>query len=99
MRSARRRSRELAVQGMYQWLHTGGTASKIIKDLADLDGFEQADGEFLAAELKGTIASVAAPVLFVLGATTVFVQIQSALNVIWHVPKAGAAKMNGKSRM
>ena len=59
MRSARRRSRELAVQGMYQWLHTGGTASKIIKDLADLDGFEQADGEFLAAELKGTIASVA----------------------------------------
>lgn len=37
---------------------------------------------------QGTIASVAAPVLFVLGATTVFVQIQSALNVIWHVPKA-----------
>jgi N utilization substance protein B len=38
---------------------TGGTASKIIKDLADLDGFEEADGEFLAAELKGTIASEA----------------------------------------
>ena len=59
MRSARRRARELAVQGIYQWLHTGGTASKIIKDLADLEGFEAADGKFLAVELKGTIASVA----------------------------------------
>jgi membrane protein len=37
---------------------------------------------------QGTIAKVAAPILFVLGATTVFVQIQSALNTIWHVPRA-----------
>ena len=37
---------------------------------------------------QGTIAKVAAPILFVLGATTVFVQIQSALNTIWHVPPA-----------
>jgi membrane protein len=34
------------------------------------------------------IARVVAPVVFVLGATTVFVQIQSALNAIWRVPKA-----------
>ena len=59
MRSARRRARELALQGMYQWLHTGGTASGILKDLSELDGFERADGEFLAAELKGTIAKSA----------------------------------------
>jgi N utilization substance protein B len=58
MRSARRRARELAVQGMYQWLHTGGTAEDH-QDLADLDGFEAADGDFLASELKGTIAKSA----------------------------------------
>jgi N utilization substance protein B len=59
MRSARRRARELAVQGIYQWIFTGGTAAKILKDLAELEGFEAADGEFLASELKGTIAKSA----------------------------------------
>jgi membrane protein len=37
---------------------------------------------------QGAIAKVVGPILFVLGATTVFVQIQSALNAIWRVPKA-----------
>ncbi len=36
---------------------------------------------------QGAIARVVGPVLFVLGATTVFVEIQHALNTIWHVPR------------
>ena len=56
MSSARRRSRELALQGMYQWLYNGATAGQVLKNLAELDGFGSADNEFLEAELRGTIA-------------------------------------------
>ena len=54
--SPRRRSRELALQGIYQWQVGGSSASQVLKNLADLDGFESADNEFLEAELKGAIA-------------------------------------------
>ncbi len=37
---------------------------------------------------QGDIARIVGPIVFALGTTTVFVQIQSSLNVIWHVPKA-----------
>lgn len=56
MSSARRRSREFALQGMYQWLLTGATAAQILKNLSEMDGFARADQEFLEAELRGTIA-------------------------------------------
>lgn len=54
--SSRRRSRELALQGLYQWIYTGNSASQVLKNLAELEGFGEADREFLEAELKGTIA-------------------------------------------
>jgi N utilization substance protein B len=53
--SARRRSRELALQGVYQWLLTGASPAQVLEHLAEMDGFESADNEFLAAELRGTI--------------------------------------------
>jgi transcription antitermination protein NusB len=53
--SPRRVSRELALQGLYQWIYTGATPSAVLKHLSEMEGFEGADGEFLAAELKGTI--------------------------------------------
>jgi N utilization substance protein B len=53
--SPRRLSREFALQGMYQWLFTQASPAQILKNLAELEGFEGADGEFLKAELKGTI--------------------------------------------
>lgn len=53
--SPRRVSRELALQGLYQWLYTGASAGQVLKDLSELEGFEDADNEFLASELKGTI--------------------------------------------
>ena len=55
MRSARRRSRELAVQGLYQWQLTGDTPAQVLRNLGELDGFASADRTFLKAELSGTI--------------------------------------------
>ncbi len=60
MSSARRRSRELALQGLYQWQFTGGDAPRILKDLSELEGFERADQAFLEAELTGTLAEAEA---------------------------------------
>ncbi len=53
--SPRRRSRELAMQGIFQWLFTGATAGTVLKNLSELEHFETADAEFLKSELKGTI--------------------------------------------
>jgi len=53
--SNRRRSREFALQGIYQWLFTGDDASQVLKNLSELEGFQQADTGFLEAELRGTI--------------------------------------------
>jgi len=60
MRSARRRSREFALQGMYQWLYTGETAAQVLGNLAEMEGFASVDREFLEAELRGTIAEASA---------------------------------------
>ena len=56
MRSARRRSRELALQGIYQWLYTGESAASVLKNLSEMEGFASADNAFLEAELRGAIA-------------------------------------------
>lgn len=55
MRSPRRRAREFALQGLYQWQMTGASAAAIRRDLAELEGFAAADEAFLKAELKGVI--------------------------------------------
>ena len=51
----RRRARELALQGIYQWLYTGTSAAQVLKNLAELEHFAEADRAFLEAELKGAI--------------------------------------------
>jgi transcription antitermination protein NusB len=56
MRSARRRARELALQGVYGWLYTGEDAAQVLKNLAELEEFEAADHGFLEAQLRGTLA-------------------------------------------
>jgi N utilization substance protein B len=56
MSSARRRSRELALQGLYQWQYTGGAAHEILKNLSEMEGYAKADREFLEAELAGTMS-------------------------------------------
>ena len=51
----RRVSRELAMQGVFQWIFTGATAATVLKNLSELEGFENADAAFLKSQLKGTI--------------------------------------------
>ena len=56
MTTPRRRAREFALQGIYQWQYTGDGASQVLKNLSELDEFDAADREFLTAQLTGTIA-------------------------------------------
>ena len=55
MSAARRRSREFALQGLYQWQYTGTSATQVLTNLSEMQGFGKADREFLEAELKGVI--------------------------------------------
>lgn len=56
-KSARRRSREFAVQGLYAWLVSHAGATEIEAQFADSQGFERADQSFFSQLLAGTINS------------------------------------------
>ncbi|SAL13215.1 transcription antitermination protein NusB [Caballeronia sordidicola] len=55
MKSARRRSRELATQGLYQWLLSGSPGGEIDAQLRGAQGYDKADQEHLDALLHGVI--------------------------------------------
>jgi N utilization substance protein B len=57
MKSARRRAREYALQGLYQWQVAGNTASDIRAHLAADSHFAKADAEYFGQLLAGTIAA------------------------------------------
>ncbi|HWS75811.1 MAG TPA: transcription antitermination factor NusB [Quisquiliibacterium sp.] len=57
-RSARRRSREFAVQGLYQWLVSREDAGAVEAHMADSPGFEKADREHFQSLLHGVIRSL-----------------------------------------
>lgn len=59
-KSARRRSREFALQGLYQWLIAGSEAAEIDAHVRELDGFKQADSAHFDALLHGCLAEAAA---------------------------------------
>lgn len=56
MTTPRRRAREFALQGLYQWQYTGDGAAQVLKNLSEMDEFDDADHDFLEAQLTGTIA-------------------------------------------
>ena len=56
-KSARRRARELALQGLYQWLMSREESGAIQAHLADTPGFEKADTVHFEALLRGAIAA------------------------------------------
>ena len=56
----RRRSREFAVQGLYQWLLSGASGAEIVENLKMLDGFARCDRAHLDALLHGSIEHAAA---------------------------------------
>ncbi len=55
-RSARRRAREFAVQGLYQWLLAGAPAEEVRRQLREQDEFERADAGFVDHLVGGAIA-------------------------------------------
>ena len=56
-KSARRRSRELALQGLYQWILSSAEGGLIKAHLMDSPGFDKADKEHLDQLLFGAIRS------------------------------------------
>jgi N utilization substance protein B len=60
MRSARRRAREYALQGLYQWQLAGNAPVAIARHLAEDEHFDKADAEYFRALLDGTIADAEA---------------------------------------
>jgi len=55
MKSARRRSRELALQGLYAWQLSGEQSVGLRSQLAETKDFDKADREYFARLLTGTI--------------------------------------------
>jgi N utilization substance protein B len=60
MKSARRRSRELALQGLYAWQLSGEGEARLRAQLEETEGFGKADVGYFARLLKGTIEEAAA---------------------------------------
>jgi transcription antitermination protein NusB len=59
MKSARRRSRELALQGLYAWQMSKESAAGLRSQLADADDFDKADADYFDRLLRGTIEQAA----------------------------------------
>lgn len=58
--SARRRSREFALQGLYEWLVSGAEARVIDAHVREQDGFDKCDSAHFDALLHGCIEGAAA---------------------------------------
>ena len=54
-RSARRRAREFALQGIYQWLLSHNSVTLIEQHMSQVTAFDKADGELFRALLHGAI--------------------------------------------
>jgi N utilization substance protein B len=59
-KSARRRSREVALQGLYEWLVSGADASRIDAHMHEQDGFDKCDPVHFGALLHGCILEASA---------------------------------------
>jgi N utilization substance protein B len=58
-KSARRRAREVALQGLYEWLISGAEASVVDAHMREQDGFDKCDSAHFDALLHGCIAEAA----------------------------------------
>jgi N utilization substance protein B len=57
MKSERRRAREFALQGLYQWQLARTEPAAIARQLAEAKGFDKIDAGYFRALLEGTIAA------------------------------------------
>lgn len=55
-KSARRRAREFALQGLYQWRVGGNDEATIEAHLHELEGFDKADRDFCIHLIRGVLA-------------------------------------------
>ena len=58
-KSARRRSREFVLQGLYQWRVGGADEAAIEAYAPEMEGFAKADREFFVGSLRGVIGQSA----------------------------------------
>ncbi len=58
-KSSRRRAREFALQGIYQWLLSGNSVPVIEAHMEQVSGFDKADRELFVALLRGTLDNMA----------------------------------------
>jgi transcription antitermination protein NusB len=56
-KSARRRSREFALQGLYQWIVSGQDSGLIQAHMMDTPSFDKADAAYFEELLHGTVRS------------------------------------------
>jgi transcription antitermination protein NusB len=56
-RSPRRRAREFAVQGLYQWLLVGGEPRELARQVAESEGFGRGDRAMFERLWAGTVAA------------------------------------------
>ncbi len=57
---AKRKARECALQGIYQWLISGNSVSLIEEHIAQGEDFDKADRDFFTVRLRGAIAQAEA---------------------------------------
>lgn len=57
MKTSRRRAREFALQGLYQWQVAGTDPATIARQLGDAKGFDKIDAGYFTALLEGTVAA------------------------------------------
>jgi N utilization substance protein B len=57
MKTDRRRSREFALQGLYQWQLAKTDAAVIARNLSEARGFDKIDAEYFTTLLEGAIAA------------------------------------------
>ncbi|HSD99993.1 MAG TPA: transcription antitermination factor NusB [Burkholderiales bacterium] len=57
MKTSRRRAREFALQGLYQWQLAGTDPETIARQLGDAKGFDKVDTGYFRALLEGTVAA------------------------------------------
>jgi transcription antitermination protein NusB len=57
MKNARRRSREFALQALYQWQINAISAAELHNQYASADGFAKADADLFVALMKGAIGA------------------------------------------
>jgi N utilization substance protein B len=58
MKGSRRLSRELALQGLYQWLVNQTDADEVLAQISDKEGFAKADQAYLESLVRGVVNEV-----------------------------------------